>query len=290
LTEKIATATTSSRDAAAGAPVRLEGWWRFDEGSGDTFADASGNGHTLTPTGGPTPTTGGRFGGAIAFDGATQWLSTARPVLRTDESFSVAAWLRLDRAAMRAGVQLPENHNAVTAVSQDAPTHSPFYLGARLARTNRPDGFEASLRWTFTVAPTDDGTTDIIEWCHAHSTQPVEVDQWVLLVGVYDLSTRTARLYVPGTGDRGTYRLPEVWPRWHAPGGLQIGQARYSDKVADVWPGSVGPTRVGQARYLDSVADLWPGSVGPVRAYTGVLTEEDAASLYAEDSLSSRSR
>ena len=47
----------------------LVGWWRFNEGSGDTADDSSGNGHHGTLLGNPEWVVGPEgFGGALAFD------------------------------------------------------------------------------------------------------------------------------------------------------------------------------------------------------------------------------
>lgn len=255
----------SDPGADAGQPVKLVGWWRFDEASGAQADDLSGHGHKLTTTGGPAWTAGGRFGGGVALDGANQWLSTDGPVVRSDESFSIAAWVRLDSAVMGGVLALQPDWYAITAVSQDGPSHSPFYLGARLIEQPQPGGSSTySLRWNLTASPANPGGS--VDWMHAHAQRPVDVselDQWVLLVGVYDPAAGKARLYVPGNEDGGEAVLPEGWPKWNAEGSFQLGQARYRD----------------------AEADQWPGSIGQVRAYSGVLTVADAASLYAEDKL-----
>jgi hypothetical protein len=220
----------------------------------------------MLPIGGPTWTSGGKFGGGYALDGTNQWLSTARPVVRSDQSLSVAAWVRLDSAVMGKALALPPDWYAVTAVSQDGPSHSPFYLGIRLIDNPVHSKTNYTMRWNFTAAPVDGSETGPVEWCHAFSQRLVdiaEMDQWVLLVGVYDLDAGYVRLYVPGNDDSAETRLPSAWPWWRADGGLQLGQARFRDEVSD----------------------QWPGSIGSVRVYSGVLTAEDAASLYAEDRL-----
>jgi len=245
----------------------LVGWWRFDQGSGPEAEDLSSHGHDLAATGAPAWTDGGRFGGGVAFDGVSQWLSTDGPVVRSDQSFSIAAWVRLDSAVLGGELALQPDWFAVTAVSQDGPSHSPFYLGARLIEEPQPDGsMNYSLRWNFTAAPVDGSETGPVDWIHAHAQRPIDVselDRWVLLVGVYDLEAGQARLYVPGNEDSGEADLPGGWPFWRADGGFQLGQARFRD----------------------ATSDQWPGSVGQVRAYSGVLSASDAESLYAADTL-----
>jgi hypothetical protein len=54
--------------AHANITTGLVGHWKFDEGSGITAGDSSGNNNTGTLTNGPTWTTG-KLGGALSFDG-----------------------------------------------------------------------------------------------------------------------------------------------------------------------------------------------------------------------------
>lgn len=227
--------------------------WTFDEGAGATASDSTGNGHTLTAVGDVGWTSGGRAGGAVALDGATQWLATETPVLRTDESFSVAAWVCLDRDALGPEIKFPPDVYAYTAVSQSGPGHSPFYLGVRLV--------DEKVRWCFTVSP-EDGLS--VEWQHAASTAPVDrsmLDTWVLLVAAFDVEAGTTHLYVPGSREHATVPLPDGWPHWHGYDGLQVGQGRFESKPAD----------------------MWPGAIGRVQLFSGVLTAEDVDSLYSDD-------
>ncbi len=52
----------------AGLDSGLVGWWTFNDGSGGTAADASGNGNNGTVDGASWTT--GQLGGALSFDGA----------------------------------------------------------------------------------------------------------------------------------------------------------------------------------------------------------------------------
>ncbi len=53
----------------AGAPL---GWWKFDESSGETAADSSGNGYDGTVMHGTWQPTKGRSGGAVLYEGKTR--------------------------------------------------------------------------------------------------------------------------------------------------------------------------------------------------------------------------
>ena len=60
--------------AYADITSNLISWWKFDDGSGTTAIDSSGNGHSGTLTNGPT-WTAGNIGGAISFDGVDDVIS-----------------------------------------------------------------------------------------------------------------------------------------------------------------------------------------------------------------------
>ncbi len=249
----------------ANPAARIRAWWKFDTSAGDAIPDASGNGYTLIAVGAPAWAPDAEIAGSIELDGATQSLGTSQPVLRTDESFSVAAWIRLGRAAMGGKLALKAGEHALTAVSQDSPTHSAFYLGVReIERAQPGETTTKSLHWNFTISPVDGSETGVLEWQHAHAPTPLDdsaLDKWLMLVGVCDIEKRTAQIYVPGSGESGSAYPPEAWSFWQADGGLQLGRGRW----------------------LGRNVDPWPGRVGPVRLYSGVLTAEDAQRLYSED-------
>ncbi|MGH7931313.1 MAG: LamG-like jellyroll fold domain-containing protein, partial [Candidatus Binatia bacterium] len=80
----------------------LVGYWKFDEGSGTSAADSSGNGNTGTLTFGPTWTTttpvnpGPTFNNpyALDFDGVDDYVViNDSPSLDTPDAFTVAAWI-----------------------------------------------------------------------------------------------------------------------------------------------------------------------------------------------------
>ena len=237
-------------------PLRLQGSWHLDEASGTTAADDSGHGRTMTAAGAPA-WTGDSVSGAsaIALNGSSQWLNTNGPVLRTDSSFSVAAWVRLNGSLLGA----PPTANA-TALGQDGTSMSGFFLGYRLLTQTNADGTTSTVgHWSFSATSSD--ATSGYTWLHARSLLPVDVsvlDQWVLVVGVYDAASRTTRIYVPGTGDQDAQPLPASWLPWQAGGALTAGRAKYKGNNVD----------------------YWPGDIDEVRAYAGVLTDAEAQDLF----------
>jgi hypothetical protein len=72
----------------------LVGYWRFDEGSGATAADSSGNSNTGSVLGGAA-WTAGRSGSAISFDGVNDYVSINNsPLFGITTNITIAAWIR----------------------------------------------------------------------------------------------------------------------------------------------------------------------------------------------------
>ncbi len=77
------------------ARTGLVGWWKFDDGSGSSAVDSTGNGNTGTLTNSPTWTTG-MNGGALTFNGTTQYVSVPDVAsLRLSGPWTVSTWFNL---------------------------------------------------------------------------------------------------------------------------------------------------------------------------------------------------
>jgi uncharacterized protein YjdB len=77
------------------AQTGLVAAYNFNEGSGTTVTDASGTGNTGTISG-ATWSTSGRFGGALSFNGSTNFVTVnAAPSLNLTTAMTVEAWVRL---------------------------------------------------------------------------------------------------------------------------------------------------------------------------------------------------
>ncbi|WP_405087621.1 LamG-like jellyroll fold domain-containing protein [Microbispora sp. NBC_01389] len=206
----------------ANRPVKLEGHWKLDETSGTVAHDSSGKPSDLirdADATGACTWTGGWVGGAAGFGAAGCLIRTraplqsgAGPLLRTDGSFTVAAWVRLtDKADYR------------TAVSVDGVNRSGFYLQYDKAQD----------RWRFNM-PTADTTSAV--YTGPFSIDPAETGVWTHLVGVYDRADNQLRLYVDGNLDGTTsFTTP-----WQAKDALTIGQAING---SNKWVGAIDDVR-----------------------------------------------
>lgn len=81
---------TSAPASAVTGPVAH---WRFDEGSGSTAADSSGNGNLGTVEGGATWIAGKR-NGALAFDGSTGVVRVPSSPTLEPQAVTVSAWVK----------------------------------------------------------------------------------------------------------------------------------------------------------------------------------------------------
>jgi uncharacterized protein len=76
-------------------PPAFVAWYKFDETSGTSASDSSGDGKTATLAG----TTGwvtGRSGGAVHLDGSSGYVKLPNGILSAVNDFTVAAWVKLD--------------------------------------------------------------------------------------------------------------------------------------------------------------------------------------------------
>ncbi|WP_314584853.1 LamG-like jellyroll fold domain-containing protein [Paenibacillus terrigena] len=75
-------------------PAELVAHWKFDEGSGTTAGDSSGNGNTGTLVNNPTWTDSGKIGGALAFSGGSRAEFNASATLNQTGNESVSLWFK----------------------------------------------------------------------------------------------------------------------------------------------------------------------------------------------------
>ncbi|MDE2041170.1 MAG: right-handed parallel beta-helix repeat-containing protein [Patescibacteria group bacterium] len=152
----------------------LVGWWKFDDGSGTTAADSSGNGSTGTLSGTPLPAwTQGKSGGALSFDGLTDAVSIGdRSVLDFGTgSFSYGMWVYVTAPA---GIW-----------------DEPWVKGGGAASSAGYDMELGSGSWTANIADGTNGRQVVF------SNSPY-LNQWVQLFAVVDRSAGTFKAYVDG--------------------------------------------------------------------------------------------
>jgi hypothetical protein len=134
---------------------------------------------------------------------------------------------------------------ARTALSANDPQRSPFLLGYRSSHT----------KWSLYVTPA------VGEGWHAVSDQVAEAGKWTHLVGTYDATSGRIALFVNGV-KQSTYL--------NTPDGSGVAGR----------PSSSGLS-IARATWTGVLTDYWKGDVDDARAYSGVLTDDQALQLYS---------
>jgi len=192
----------------AGQPDRLS--WQLDEGSGASQAAGAGGRWPATMNGVRTGADG-ISGTSAEFDGVDDYAATDSPVLNTGKSFSVSVWAKLTGAPTGAPV----------AVAQSGSSASGFEISYSAA----------SGSWVFLRH-----TTDALGSTAARAAQPAcpsgdtactasRLNTWTHLVGVFDNTAGTIKLYVNG---KLAATAPFTGP-WDARGRTFLGAASHEN-------------------------------------------------------------
>ncbi|PWW60254.1 LamG-like jellyroll fold domain-containing protein [Actinokineospora spheciospongiae] len=205
--------------AALANEAVLRAHYPLAEGSGITSRDAvTGRDASLVGTAAWT-TADGKTG--VGFTGQSSpagygAVDAPRPDLRTDRSYTVSAFVRLNATGV----------SARTAVSLRDTAFSPFLL------QYRPELGQWCL--TMSLSPTQEGGW----WIPAVGA--VEAQRWVHLTGVYDHVRKEGRIYVNGVFSG----QESAVVGWNGGGGMKLGGAVWTGKEADAFDGSVRGVRV----------------------------------------------
>ncbi|MFD8493317.1 LamG-like jellyroll fold domain-containing protein [Amycolatopsis sp. NPDC059657] len=196
----------------------LRAQYQLDEGTGTTTRDqVSGQNAKLNGTAGWTQADGypaAKFTGG--FGSGYGSIVGPRPTMRTDRSYTVSSWVRLDAL----------DSVTHTAVSFKDSKFAPFML------QYRPE----LKKWNFLVSLGAD--QEGAWWIPADTS--VAAGQWVLLTGVYDHAAREARVYVDGIF---AGKLAGV-DGWNGNGDIMIGGGPWVGNDTDPFRGAVRGVRV----------------------------------------------
>jgi concanavalin A-like lectin/glucanase superfamily protein/Big-like domain-containing protein len=143
-------------------PVGLVASYSFDEGTGATLVDHSGQNNTGTISG-ATWTTAGRFGSALAFDGVNDWVTVADSVsLDLTSGMTLEAWVYPTAFTAAQSVVLKETPGglAYSLYSNDSGTPSTWVrLNGALSGNSSVGTSQLPLNtWTH-LSATYDGST-----------------------------------------------------------------------------------------------------------------------------------
>ena len=217
------------------AAVTVEGMWPLDGPRADAptnLEDRSGNGRHLTVAGdyGWARDRGAGRDGALGLElAAGSCAETTGPVVRSDGSLTVAAWVLLDGLT-----------GTRTVVAQSGATKQSFRLE-----------YSGDVkRWRFVMPQADTATAPLVE---VRSLTEPTPEVWTHVAAVHDLTAKKVRLYVDGDlqGEVASSATP-----WNSTGPLTIGcagltngtRANYLGGVVDdvrVWTSTVDPDLFG---------------------------------------------
>ncbi|WP_203734383.1 LamG-like jellyroll fold domain-containing protein [Paractinoplanes durhamensis] len=194
--------------------------WNFDDATGTKATDVSTYDHHGALNSGASWTSAGHTDWAVHIDGSGGAVTTAGPVLRTDQSFTVAAWVKLTNNAW--------NYSAVSQEGIHSAAFGLFY------------GMNCAC-WSFST-----NQADVPLPTGGQAASPasaVTLNTWTHLAGVYNARDHTVKLYVNGT-EAGTGTAPNGV--YHATGPFVAGRSRYDDHPTDNWPGDIDEVRAYQ--------------------------------------------
>lgn len=156
--------------------------WSFDEGSGTTVGDHSGNGHDGVLTGG-TWTTAGRFGGGLQLALGDYVTVSNFPQATSNWTFSV--WIQMSAAQLAA--EMTTGDMGTGDYGTIFSTEIALAGGYQLQLDERPgeNRFRAAY-W--------EGTTSTGEYV-VDNCQCVVTDRWIHLTAVFDDDARAFTLY-----------------------------------------------------------------------------------------------
>ena len=143
LTYSVVLALVLSLALSGMVQAELVGWWRFDEGSGTTAQDTSGNGNTGIVNGNPQ-WIAGYFGGALEFDGIDDEVDCGSDPSLDLTTWTIMFWLNSNQnkdysGYLVKGLDAAENYEVLTY--GDGHFHFPilFTDGSRTYANTDPD-------------------------------------------------------------------------------------------------------------------------------------------------------
>lgn len=265
--EKLATGATGDEFSGnyVPAPVKsLQGFWKFDEGTGTTAADSSNNGagydNNLITTG--ATWVPGKSGSALHYAGTSDSSSrSAGPAVNTAQSFTVSAWVK------------PDDLNGYYGVVGQSGTNVPGF-----AIRYSPD----VKAWIFGLN-TEDRAGAETQW--AWGPGPAKTD-WTLVTGVYNNDTKRIQLYLDG---RLVASRPFTGTPWNAAGKVTVGTYDFGSPThffkgsidsVQLWQQALTASQVAALAGLSYVDSAWHVDGHWSATATGdvsLVTDSDAA-------------
>ncbi len=194
-------------------PTGVRGAWGFNEGSGSTAADSSGNGNNGTLSGtGAAWSASGRHGGAMAFNGSAGRVTVPNSAsLNLASSYTLEAWIRPTALS-----------DYQTILIKELTAGCGYWL--QTAGSNLSSGFHnGGCRETSSTGP------------------PIQLNQWSHVAAVFNDAANTYTLYLNGVAIRTVAESVAPNPNAQA---LVFGQSGCSSCGFERWRGLVDDIRI----------------------------------------------
>ena len=205
-----------------GVPDQPRAIWAFNQDSGSTVIDTTGNGYNGVVVGDNVnwvKSTNAESSGLRLGD--SNFVEVAGAVVNTMQSFTVSAWINLDMMASK---------KYQTFVSIDGSEISGFYLQLN------PYAGQGTGRFEFDRYESDSkGATRI----SAKARPSITTNTWYHLAGVYDADAQSTSLYLDG-------KLQDTVPftgPWQARGKTAIGRGRINGHDGNYFNGVIRDVR-----------------------------------------------
>ena len=202
----------------AADPLGISAGYAFNEVSGTTTADASANGITGTLVNGPTFTTAGQYGNAVALDGINDYVNLGNPTaLQLTGSMTVSAWINAS--------SFPVDDAAIVSKRSSGQIVG-FQLDTTVDRGTRTIGFKL----------TNSSGGQMIRY-GATTLQP---NTWYYVTGVYNASSQTIDVYLNGQLDNGVLQGTVTASQQNSTANVTIGRRagstgfEFSGRIDDV--------------------------------------------------------
>ncbi len=162
-----------------GQSAGLVAAYSFNEGTGSTVTDLSGNNITGTIVG-ATWTTGGRYGNGLSFNGSTNYVDLGNPAaLQLTGSMTIEAWIKAAANPADDGQIVAKSDGTAGWQFKTSPDTGPHTFGVGVS------GVSGSLT-------------------QRYSTTVRSLNTWYHVAGVFDATSGTLSTYVNGVLDNGT--------------------------------------------------------------------------------------
>ncbi len=186
--------------------------YSFNEGSGTTASDSSGNGNTGTISAGPVWSAQGKFGSALAFTGSGNVIVPHAPTVNLTSSFTLSAWVK---PTALSGYQ--------TILIKETTGGCAYWL-----QTN---GNQVSSGFN-----NGSGCTE-----HQTTTANLPLNAWSYLTAVFDDAASTYQIYVNGNLVSSQTETGKIQPNTQS---LVFGQSGCSSCGFERWQGLIDEVRI----------------------------------------------